>query len=61
MLKYSIPSLEVAKAIVNAVTSDSPDFRYVVGDDAAQILEEAKKMSDREFEEAMEKRFFSQP
>lgn len=55
MLKYSIPPLEVAKVIVNAVTSDNPDFRYVVGDDAAQTLEAAKKMSNREFEETIEK------
>lgn len=60
MLKNSISPLEVAKAIINAVTSDNPDFRYVVGDDAAHILVDAKKMSDREFEESMEKRFFSQ-
>src|SRR5919202_2050226 len=60
MLKYSIPPSEVAKVIVNAVTSDDPDFRYVVGQDAAQTLEAAKRMTHRDFEETMQKRFFSQ-
>ena len=40
---------EVAKAILQAVTSDNPDFRYVVGKDAMMTLESRKSMSDREF------------
>jgi len=40
---------EVAKAILHAVTSDNPDFRYVVGKDAMMTLESRKSMSDREF------------
>lgn len=60
MLKYAIPPAEVAKVIVNAVSSENPDFRYIVGDDAAQLIEASKKMSDREFRETIEKRFFSQ-
>jgi Short-chain dehydrogenases of various substrate specificities len=40
---------EVAKAILHAVTSDNPHFRYVVGKDAMMTLESRKSMSDREF------------
>lgn len=61
MLKYAIPPTEVAKVIVNAVSSDNPDFRYIIGDDAVQLLGAARSMSDREFREATEKRFLSQP
>ena len=32
-------SSEVAKVILQAVTSDDPDFRYTVGKDAAMTLE----------------------
>ena len=39
---------EVAKVILQAVTSDNPDFRYVVGKDAAMALEARRNMSDRE-------------
>jgi NAD(P)-dependent dehydrogenase (short-subunit alcohol dehydrogenase family) len=60
MLKSSISPTEVAKVIVGAVSSDNPDFRYIVGDDAVQILEAAKKISDRELRENIEKRFFGQ-
>ena len=41
---------EVAKVILQAVTSDDPDFRYVVGKDAAMALESRRNMSDREFQ-----------
>lgn len=61
MLRYSIPPSEVAKAIVNAVTSDNPDFRYVIGEDAIQTIEAAKNMSYRDFEETMQERFFGSP
>ncbi|HZD36221.1 MAG TPA: SDR family oxidoreductase [Nitrososphaeraceae archaeon] len=60
MLKYAIPPAEVAKVIVNAVSSNNPDFRYIVGDDAIQLIGAARSMSDREFREVMEKRFLSQ-
>ena len=40
---------EVAKVILQAVTSDNPDFRYVVGEDAAMALESRRNMSDMEF------------
>jgi NAD(P)-dependent dehydrogenase (short-subunit alcohol dehydrogenase family) len=40
---------EVAKVILQAVTSENPDFRYVVGKDATAIIEARRNMSDREF------------
>jgi NAD(P)-dependent dehydrogenase (short-subunit alcohol dehydrogenase family) len=40
---------EVAKVILNAVTSDNPELRYVVGNDAIQMIEARKGMSDQEF------------
>ena len=46
---------EVAKVILQAVTSDNPDFRYVVGKDAAMALETRRNMSDREFQNLMKK------
>ena len=46
---------EVAKVILQAVTSDNPDFRYVVGKDAIMALEARRSMSDREFQESIKK------
>ena len=58
-LQYqTIPILDVAKVIVNAVTSDNPDFRYILGQDAAQTLEAAKKMPYKDFEAMIQKQFF---
>jgi short-subunit dehydrogenase len=48
---------EVAKVILQAVTSDNPDFRYVVGKDAAMALESRRNMSDREFQNLIKKQF----
>jgi NAD(P)-dependent dehydrogenase (short-subunit alcohol dehydrogenase family) len=58
MLSYAIPPSDVAKVIVNAVTSDNPDFRYILGQDAAQTLEAAKKMPHKDFEAMIQKQFF---
>lgn len=57
IVQNTIPSYEVAKAILRAITSDNPDFRYVIGKDAAMIIEARKIMSDREFENLMKKQF----
>jgi NAD(P)-dependent dehydrogenase (short-subunit alcohol dehydrogenase family) len=46
---------EVAKVILQAVTSDNPEFRYTVGEDAAMTLESRRNMSDREFHNMMKK------
>jgi hypothetical protein len=43
------PPEEVAKVILNAVTIDNPDLRYLVGNDAIQMIEARKGLSDQEF------------
>ena len=48
---------EVAKVILDAVTSDDPQLRYVVGNDSARIMEARKNMSDREFGNLIKKQF----
>jgi short-subunit dehydrogenase len=48
---------EVAKAILEAVTSNNPDFRYAVGKDATMTIEARKNMSDREFGNSIKKQF----
>jgi short-subunit dehydrogenase len=48
---------EVAKVILNVVTSEDPQLRYLVGNDAATIMEARKNMSDREFENMRKKQF----
>ena len=50
---------EVAKVILKAVTSENPDTRYVVGNDAIQLMEARKRMSDLEFEGLVKQQFFS--
>ena len=42
--------VQVAEAILNAIKSKNPNTRYLVGDDAAAIIERRKKSSDFEFE-----------
>ncbi|MGB7633393.1 MAG: SDR family oxidoreductase [Nitrososphaeraceae archaeon] len=54
-LQNAIHPSEVAKVILQAVTSDNPDFRYVVGKDAAMALESRRNMSDKEFHDSMKK------
>jgi NAD(P)-dependent dehydrogenase (short-subunit alcohol dehydrogenase family) len=54
-MQNTIHPSEVAKAILHAVTSDNPEFRYVVGNDAMTALESRKSMSDREFQDAIKK------
>ena len=55
MAENSMHPSEVAKVILQAVTSDNPDFRYVVGKDAAMSLEARRNMSDREFGSTIKK------
>lgn len=54
-LQSAIHPSEVAKTILHAVTSDNPEFRYVVGKDAMMTLESRKSMSDREFQGMIKK------
>jgi hypothetical protein len=57
MEQNTIHPSEVAKVILQAVLSDTPDFRYVVGKDAAAILEARRNMADREFHNFMKIQF----
>ena len=57
MEENAISPSEVAKAILDAVTSDNPQLRYVVGNDAARMMEARKNMSDREFGNLIKKQF----
>jgi short-subunit dehydrogenase len=41
---------EVAKIIVQAILTERPEFRYLVGDDAVSLLEARKKMPYPEFQ-----------
>jgi NAD(P)-dependent dehydrogenase (short-subunit alcohol dehydrogenase family) len=40
---------EVADTILEAVTSDKPEFRYIVGEDASKLMDIRKNTSDEEF------------
>jgi hypothetical protein len=48
---------EVTKTILDAVTSDNPQLRYLVGEDAAKLIEAKKNMSDKEFGDLIKKQF----
>jgi hypothetical protein len=39
----------MAKVILQAVTSESPQLRYTVGNDAATIIQAKRAMTDAEF------------
>ena len=41
---------EVAKTIVQAISTEKPEFRYVVGNDAVSLLEARKNMPFSEFQ-----------
>jgi NAD(P)-dependent dehydrogenase (short-subunit alcohol dehydrogenase family) len=57
---HATPPEEVAKVILKAVTSENPDMRYTAGDDARQIMEARKQMSDLEFEGLVKQQFLAQ-
>ena len=57
IVQNAIPSTQVAKVILQAVISDNPELRYVVGKDAAMIIEARRDMSDREFQNLIKKQF----
>jgi short-subunit dehydrogenase len=58
--KNATPPEEVAKVILRAVTSEQPELRYIVGDDAAAMIQTKKTLSDAEFGNLMKKQFLSQ-
>jgi hypothetical protein len=45
----SSPPEEVAKVILQAITSENPQLRYTVGNDDAAIIQARMNMSDKEF------------
>ena len=49
MENSSSPPEEVAKVILQAITSENPQLRYTVGNDAATIIQARMNMSDNEF------------
>jgi len=49
IINQGIQPQEVAEAILNAVTSENPELRYPVGNDAIHMIEARKGMSDQEF------------
>jgi hypothetical protein len=51
--QYGIHPSEVARVILDNVTSEDPQLRYLIGKHAATIMEARKNMSDREFENMM--------
>jgi len=57
---HATPPQEVAKVILKAVTTDNPNLRYTAGDDARQIMEARKQMSDLEFEGLVKQQFLAQ-
>lgn len=48
---------EVAKTILQAITSENPQLRYTVGDDAAKILQAKRAMSDEDFGNLLKQQF----
>jgi len=49
MENESSPPEEVAKVILQAATSENPQLRYTVGDDADTIIHARMNMPDKEF------------
>jgi hypothetical protein len=49
MENESSPPEEVAKVILGVVTSENPQLRYTVGNDAATIIQARMNMPDKEF------------
>jgi NAD(P)-dependent dehydrogenase (short-subunit alcohol dehydrogenase family) len=57
MENASSPPEEVAKVILKAVTSQSPQLRYTVGDDATTLIKARGTMSDAEFGDLIKQQF----
>jgi len=55
----SSPPEEAAKTILQAVTSENPQLRYTVGNDAAAIIQAKRTMSDEEFGNLIKQQFLS--
>jgi hypothetical protein len=55
----SSPPEEVAKVILQAITSENPQLRYTVGNDATTLLQARRNMSDAEFGDFIKQQFLS--
>jgi NAD(P)-dependent dehydrogenase (short-subunit alcohol dehydrogenase family) len=53
----SSPPEEVAKVILQAITSENPQLRYTVGNDAATIIQARMNMPDKEFKKMIIQNF----
>ena len=53
----SSPAEKVAKVILQAVTSENPQLRYIVGNDATTIIQARINMSDKEFQKMVMQNF----
>ena len=53
------PPEEVGKVILQALTSENPQLRYTVGDDATTLLQARRNMSDAEFGDFIKQQFLS--
>ena len=56
----SSPPEEVAKTILQAITSENPQLRYTVGNDSATIIQAKRTMSDAEFGNLIKQQFLPQ-
>jgi hypothetical protein len=43
------PASDVADMVLEAVTSDNPKIRYLVGEDTLKMMEKRKNITDEEF------------
>jgi len=57
MENASSPPEEVAKVILQALTSENPHLRYTVGNDATTLLQARRNMSDAEFGDLVKQQF----
>jgi NAD(P)-dependent dehydrogenase (short-subunit alcohol dehydrogenase family) len=55
LLEHGTPPEEVAKTILKAITTEGSEPRYLVGNDAAMMMEARRTMSDIEFERFVQK------
>lgn len=60
VLDQATPPEEVAKVILKAVTSENPDLRYLVGNDAIQMNEARKGMTDQAFRDLVKQQILAQ-
>jgi NAD(P)-dependent dehydrogenase (short-subunit alcohol dehydrogenase family) len=58
MENESSPPEEVAKVILGVVTSENPQLRYTVGNDAATMIQARVSMSDNQFKKMIIQNFF---